>query len=285
MSSGTLRITTDPPLGKKLLFIGLDGVRFDALMESDSPTLKNLLVISASSSSGKTGVITMSGPGWASILTGVWADKHRVVDNTFEGSNFKEFPSFFQRIKDEYPMIRSASICNWVPINDFILNNRQEKDIKNSCIDICINAKSDDDVEFQAVELLKKGEIDVLFLHLDDVDHAGHDFGFLPTEKEYLKAIERTDVRVKNILSCIADSKDDWLVLCTTDHGGDKDGHGRDNPESRRIFYICQGSDFKIGECDEPADVVDLVFPIFHHLGIKVKKEWNLDGKLHSLKL
>ncbi|HET6415506.1 MAG TPA: hypothetical protein VFG22_04370, partial [Polyangiales bacterium] len=33
---------------------------------------------------------TFSGPGWSSILTGVWVDKHGVTDNSFDGARFDE---------------------------------------------------------------------------------------------------------------------------------------------------------------------------------------------------
>ena len=31
---------------------------------------------------------TISGPGWSSILTGVWADKHGVLDNDFKVKHY-----------------------------------------------------------------------------------------------------------------------------------------------------------------------------------------------------
>ena len=41
------------------------------------------------------GVDTVSGPGWSSMLTGVWADKHGVHDNSFKGANYAKHPHFF----------------------------------------------------------------------------------------------------------------------------------------------------------------------------------------------
>src|SRR5580765_8521405 len=90
----------DEPKVKKVLYIGLDGTRFDAIEKADTPNLDALM---------KDGIYsdtclilgdryqkndTISGPGWSSILTGVWADKHGVHDNSFLGSHYKEFPHF-----------------------------------------------------------------------------------------------------------------------------------------------------------------------------------------------
>jgi hypothetical protein len=72
---------------KKVLLIGIDGCRTDALLAAHAPHLQRL---------GKTGALSLSNdvlgdrkggadsvtlPGWASMLTGVWADKHGVRNN------------------------------------------------------------------------------------------------------------------------------------------------------------------------------------------------------------
>ncbi len=35
---------------------------------------------------------TVSGAGWSSIATGVWPDKHKVVDNNFTAPNYGQYP-------------------------------------------------------------------------------------------------------------------------------------------------------------------------------------------------
>jgi hypothetical protein len=45
----------------------------------------------------------LAGPGWSSFLTGVWADKHGVNDNTFRGQNYDEYPHFFVHLKRAFP--------------------------------------------------------------------------------------------------------------------------------------------------------------------------------------
>src|SRR5436190_5093014 len=76
----------EEPKTKKVLFIGLDGTRFDAIEKAKTPNLHALMNEGIYSD---TCLIlddryqksdTVSGPGWSSILTGVWADKHGVHD-------------------------------------------------------------------------------------------------------------------------------------------------------------------------------------------------------------
>ena len=79
--------------GKHVLVIGIDGCRSDALQAANVPNLKTLIdrgtvcyqVISGGELGTKTQQPTSSGPGWSSILTGVWCDKHGVSDNKFDG--------------------------------------------------------------------------------------------------------------------------------------------------------------------------------------------------------
>ena len=82
------------PGAQRVLVIGIDGVRPDALAAAKTPNLDKLIKTSAFADS--TQILgtrysknnTISGPGWSSILTGVWADKHGVHDNEFKGKNY-----------------------------------------------------------------------------------------------------------------------------------------------------------------------------------------------------
>ena len=62
---------------KKVLFIGIDGCRFDAIEAARAPQLDKLIAEGAHSAKVKilapreTNSDTISGPGWSSLLTGV----------------------------------------------------------------------------------------------------------------------------------------------------------------------------------------------------------------------
>jgi len=107
------------PFGKRrVLIIGLDGVRVDSLKASDTPNIDTLAqsgpyTYEALASRGEQA--TSSGPSWASILTGVWAKKHKAFDNDFETPNFDRYPHFYRRIRDTYPSAYLSSIVNWAP--------------------------------------------------------------------------------------------------------------------------------------------------------------------------
>lgn len=120
---------------KRVLIIGIDGTRPDALAKANTPNLDELIRQGAFTDSAQ--ILgsrfqknnTISGPGWSSILTGVWADKHGVLDNDFKGRNFEAFPHFFKRLKSIRPDARTVSLVSWDPIHQFILS---EADVARS---------------------------------------------------------------------------------------------------------------------------------------------------------
>ncbi|MFQ6047327.1 MAG: alkaline phosphatase family protein, partial [Gemmatimonadales bacterium] len=69
------------PDTKKVLLIGLDGVRVDILAQAATPNIDALIANGTFSEWARTGTPTVSGPGWSSMLTGVWPEKHGVHSN------------------------------------------------------------------------------------------------------------------------------------------------------------------------------------------------------------
>ena len=106
-------------LSRKVLILGLDGVRSDAMNENNSPFMFALSATDGVyfTASHSVESITYSGPNWSSILTGVHYAKHGVTGNDFEHPNFTCYPTFFDYIEAVDSSIHTASIVNWIPIN------------------------------------------------------------------------------------------------------------------------------------------------------------------------
>ena len=181
--------------------------------------------------------ITISGPGWSAILCGVTSPKHLVTGNNFTVNDYATYPSVFKRIEDHDSTFHTVSICHWAPINDFIVQ---------SFVDFKINASSDSDVSMQASNYLAVNDPDAMFLHFDDVDHAGHAHGFSPDVPEYITAIEDVDALLGPILQTIENrpnyANEDWLILLTSDHGGVGNSHGGTTIEHRKVIMVASGN-------------------------------------------
>ena len=222
---------------KKVLLIGIDGCRADALELANTPTIDNLIANGVYSPDALNDDITISGPGWSAILCGVWSNKHLSVDNSFVGTDYTNYPPLFKRIEDFDNNLHTVSICNWNPINDYIVQNYA---------DYKLNVSSDADVSSEAVNYLSSNDPDFMFLHFDDVDHAGHADGFSPNVSQYISAIEGVDAYISPIMQSISQrpnyANEDWLILITTDHGGLGTSHGGNSIEEQNVFVIASGN-------------------------------------------
>ena len=219
---------------KKILLIGMDGCRSDALQIANTPNLDQVIQEGFSCLEARTIPPTMSGPGWASMLTGVWYNKHQVHGNVFIGNQLDQYTHFFNRIEAHKPDLQTFSIAHWAPINDKII---RKVDYKNS-------PKSDVAVAQEGIQILSKQNPDALFLHFDDIDHAGHFSGFNPKNPKYIKEIEKVDSLIGLVLKTVQSrptyATEDWLILFSPDHGGIKLSHGGSTEVERSTFIIAQ---------------------------------------------
>jgi hypothetical protein len=280
---------------KKVMFIGVDGCRWDAVEVADTPHLDRLVkdgyfaigteILAPRETPGDT----VSGPGWSNLLCGVWPDKHGVVDNSFKGSNYKEYPHFFARVKEVRPNATTASFSNWGPIKDRILSAADEvytEDAHGAVAYIAADTRATD----ACIDVLRTKQPDVVMLYQGQVDETGHAKGFHPKVPEYCAAIERVDDNIGRVLQTIRDRStfeyEDWLVIVATDHGGlgTNHGGGRKIDEIRRTFMIVSGPSAMKGRTEAPTYQVDVVASALKHLGIEPKPEWKLDGKAVGLK-
>ena len=262
---------------KKVLIIGIDGCRPDALLAAEVPVINSLIRRGASSLDTQTCRYALSGPGWSSMLTGVWEDKHGVTDNTFAGAQYFRFPHFFWRVKQLMPKATSASVVNWAPINDIV----------SSAADVSANFGIDEEVAHEACRVLKTYGPDVMFVQFDNVDAVGHTSEFSPDKAEYLAAIRGVDAQVGKVIEVVDDRRagndEDWLVILSSDHGGSQNRHGLDIPEHRTVFLILDGPSVEPGAIMEETGVVDVAATAMAHLGLNADPSWGWDGSAVGL--
>ncbi len=220
-----------------MIIIGIDGCRSDALIAANTPNIDKLIENGSFTPIAQTRPVTSSGPGWSNMLTGVWQDKHGVKDNSFSNDNYEDYPHFFNRIKAKDPSMHCASIVRWEPI--------QSRMPKIADLDLAITS-SDKDVASAAVDYIQNtDDLDVLFVQIDDVDHAGHQYGYDPESPNYLEAIEKIDALIGQIIASVNQRRnilnENWLIIVSTDHGGIGKSHGGGSKGERAILLIVSG--------------------------------------------
>lgn len=221
---------------KKVLIIGMDGCRPDALTAANTPSLDALMANATYSLDARNLTITSSGPSWSSMLTGVWEDKHGITNNSFSGANFEVYPHFFKRVEDFDSNYRTVSVCQWDPINDFLAEQ---------VADVVWNTGSGTETKEKAVSELSNPDLTALFVHFDDIDGAGHSYGYSSEIPNYLSAIEGVDSEIGDLMAALKNRKyyddENWVIIVSTDHGGKGRSHGGNSDEERTIFVIASG--------------------------------------------
>ncbi|MBW1761383.1 MAG: alkaline phosphatase family protein [Deltaproteobacteria bacterium] len=280
---------------KHALVIGIDGLRVDALQQVSTPAMDVLIadgtVTYEAIAGGELGTVTeqrtLSGPGWSSILTGVWVDKHGVEDNGFDDARYDEYPHFFARVREKNPAAYLSSFVTWGPINDDILASA-EANAAFSPQDAGNSAEGDSAVTAAVVAHLAAETPDVVFVQLDDIDYQGHRAGFSPMAPEYASAVETVDSQVGEMVDAIVArptySMEDWLVVLTTDHGGNGVLHGLQSDEERTIFIIASGGSAVRGRVVSPGPGHTAVPPtVMKHLGLEVDDAWGWESEPFGL--
>lgn len=268
-------IRTICPVGiepvRKVVFIGWDGVRSDALLASNTPNFDSLLQTSIYSFNVDRGPYTVSTPGWSTILHGVWPEKHGLTENSFKKNNYKQYPDIFQLLRKSKPNLGLATLSNW----DAFLQITSEETYAN-------RFDTDPEMTQEAIKLINECTPDVMLMHFDFPDDSGHAFGFDPSSLEYKSAIEISDYYLGLIMSQIylreMQFNEEWMVVLTTDHGGQGTGHGgQDNiAETRFVWYAVRTPNFTSTMISQ-GETVDLLPTMMKWLGVSNSNS-GLDG-------
>ncbi|MEV4106281.1 alkaline phosphatase family protein [Nonomuraea sp. NPDC049695] len=294
----------------KVLVVGMDGLRFDRLRALGAPVLDGLMSSGAYGTSklpyGEAGTPrtespgevvpkspepggriiasrTDSGPGWSSIATGVWPDKHGVVDNGFTNPNFTKFPDFLTRAKNARPELTTAAFFSWTALDEHGAFSRAiDHRFVVDGYGMGIWAAADEQVAEAAERHLAAADADAVFVYLGDTDEVAHDLG--PHCEEYFAALQTQDAYLGRLLDAVRGRStypgERWTVLVTTDHGHvDEGGHGGTSDEERTVFVIANrlGEDLGGRSLAEPR-LVDVGPTALGVLGIAADPAWDLDG-------
>ena len=277
-----------PPtdLVRKVLVIGIDGVRPDILARVSTPNLDALARQGVMIRDARTGFPTVSGPGWSSFLNGVWPDKHGVTNNDFTGKRYDLFPDFLTRIEDVRPELSTFAIADWAPlvqaddgsptISDRIDDRRVLDGYELGW------AEADEQTVEQAVDVIRRGDPDAVFVYLGNPDETSHQHSSIGAE--YRASIALADRHVGRLVAAVRQrptyALEDWLILSSTDHGRRVDGgHGGDTPEERTIYFLASGPAVNAELVPDSVFIVDVAVTALTHLGIPIDPAWDLDGR------
>ncbi len=240
---------------KKAIVIGYDGCRADVLTEmvDGKSAVDALLDDGGSIKLSYCGGVsypdpntqdTSTAPGWCSILTGVWADKHGVTENDVTKS--LEYKTLLTTLVEEKTIESSSFITRWK--GHFDRENATYNDEKAYCeknkLNVAFNRCEDDAAshEFTLNEVKKSDCADFVFVIYEPTDGTGHDLGFTINNPKYKEAFKTADQYGLEVINAIkareAYATEDWLIIITSDHGGIGTGHGDESIQERMTFIV-----------------------------------------------
>jgi hypothetical protein len=271
--------------GKKVIFIGIDGVRPDALALANTPNIDYLIANGAFDENATTNSATFSGPGWADISTGVTVNKHGVNSNSYDPSfNFVDWPSWLDIMETEDPSINTVSVTSWDLFHAAISYNIDRRVMHNG-YDIGWDT-ADLRIKNDAKNILSNNDPDVMFVYFENTDGVAHSYGTLA--QQTLDEIALIDGYIGELISAIEGrstfATEDWLILVGTDHGRtDAGSHGGTSPDEKWTFYIASGTGSEQGSTVTGASSVTHAASALKHMLGSIDPLWGLDGQPKGL--
>ena len=259
-----------------VIMIGVDGMSAEGVSKAKVPNLRALMAKGSWTLKARSVMPTVSSPNWASLIMGAGPEQHGITSNEWEpgkhtvepvcAGTTKLFPSIFGELKRHGPTLQSAVFHDWQGFGRLFEPNAPE---------VVQHQKGSEPTMTAAIEYWKKERPALLFIHLDDVDHAGHDREWM--SEIYMSELERIDGLIGGMIETL-DSENAWrdtAVLIVADHGGLGKKHGGESMNEFLIPFIIVGSGVKAGyEIRRPVSNTDPAPTVAKLLGIPAHPCW-----------
>jgi len=232
-----------------VIVIGVDGLSIDGVVTDGGPALRELMARGAWSLEARGVMPTLSSPNWMSMITASGPEQHGITSNGYL-KRMQEiapacrdesggFPNIFGALRAQRPASRIAIFHDWPGF---------AKLVERNVPDVMEHQRGPQRTAQAAIEYWKRYRPELLFIHLDNVDHAGHRSGW--SSREYYRAVEEADRQIGAILAMLREAAalDSTFVLVTSDHGGKGHNHGGNSLAEIQIPWILAGPGVAPGE-------------------------------------
>jgi len=296
----------EPAPSPKVVFVIVDGIPADVIERVPTPAIDAIAEgggYSRATVGGPVGTSgetpTISAPGYMSLVTGTWANKHNVYDNYGISPDY-DYWNLFRLARDRKPELRLGIFSTWTD-NRTVLLGEGLAEAGNWRFDVVVDGLEEDETRFppqpldaqiadvddavsrEAARLIESEGPDVSWVYLQYTDDVAHEHGDSP---ELDQAVVDMDARVGLIWSGVRARQkafdEDWLMIITTDHGRDAET-GRDHggqTERERTIWIATNSQRLTPDFHAMPEIVDIYPSIATHLGITIPEQVarHLDG-------
>jgi predicted AlkP superfamily pyrophosphatase or phosphodiesterase len=231
----------------RVIVLGFDGLSGWAISRIAPPHMQQLREKGAYTLQAKAVLPTTSSPNWASMIMGASPNEHLITSNKWKLSHIKRkrfcgnekgkiFPTIFRVMRSQKPDAKIYCVHHW---QGFARLTDQD------ALNEIIHTKDEFTTADRAIKIIQEKQPDLLFLHFDHCDHAGHEYGH--DTPEYFNAVKMADSLVNVIIKATqaAGTYQDTYFILTSDHGGIGKGHGGNHPREVQIPWIICGPAIK----------------------------------------
>ena len=211
------------PNTRSLVIVLIDALRYDTSQKSDVMPFLNQLKSEGASALMHSRPPSYSEPSYTVLLTGAWPD---LSDGPVINLDYADIPTFTQdsiySAAHRAGLLTAVSGFNWF-----------EKLIPQQAVAVSFYTTGEDQVADRqvtdaALPWLREGKYQLMLVHLDQIDYAGHHEGG-PIDPRWDAAATRADELLKEIASAMDLTQDTLLII--SDHGQiDRGGHGGQDP-------------------------------------------------------
>lgn len=202
----------------KVLYIVADGLRGNAMQDLEPANFKKFKRKSLYTfgSLADTSTVEMTNEsGWANLITGVEPKKHQVINGDLSKLNVA-YPTVFSQLKNSAKAYKSIVYASSDKLGEHLTDGVENK----------FTYGGDDSQTFSAaLKEVKEGDADLVFVQFEEVEKVGQASSYESKDADYAKAIYDLDEKVGQLIEGLegrADySKEDWLVIFTSNKGGE----------------------------------------------------------------
>ena len=261
---------------KHVVVIGVDAMSPDGIRHANTPNIDKLTQLGSSTFTARGVLPTSSSANWKSMVSSSGPEQHGVVTNAWERDDYSLpavvtgmeniFPTIFGEYRLQAPQANIAAVYAWDGFGRLI---------ERSALSYDVGGKSDEQTATLAADYLVKEKPELLFVHLDWVDHIGHQDGHKTAE--YYQAVELADKNIGLILQAAqqADMFKDTVFIITADHGGIGYGHGGETLDELQIPFIIAGAGVKAQhQIKQYVYTYDTAATIAYMLGVTPHPAW-----------
>ncbi|MGE0702633.1 MAG: alkaline phosphatase family protein [Vicinamibacterales bacterium] len=255
-----------------VVVVSVDGLRPDAIQAFEAPTLRRLMQEGSYTLQASTVTPSKTLPSHTSMLTGQLPERHGVLWNTVlsADADLVELPTVFGLARARgYETAAFFSKPKFQPLQQ--PGSLDYSQAPGGWFGGWSSDRTLADVE----KYLATAHPNLLFVHLADVDRAGHSAGWMSSE--YGHAVTRVDEAIDRLLVAAAESfgADNFTVIVTADHGGHDFDHGTDDPRDVTIPWIAWGRAVSSGALhDLPVQTTDTAATVLWLLGVAGPSDW-----------